>query len=129
VRPRQITFDRPAPLMSMNERLHWSKQRRHARLWRAAACWATIHQVPVQRVIARRLPPCTVTVVLPVHDRRRRDPHNYFPVVKAVIDGLVDAGLWPDDTPEWVTTTEPRLRLADPADEIVIVELTERAPS
>lgn len=34
---------------------------------------------------------------------------HYFATVKPIVDGLVDAGLWPDDTPEWVTTTEPRL--------------------
>jgi crossover junction endodeoxyribonuclease RusA len=127
VRPIQITFDRPAPLMSMNQRLHWSEQRRHARLWRSAAAWNTATQVPLP--VGRRLPPCTVTVVLPVHDRRRRDPHNYFPVVKACVDGCVDAGLWSDDTPEWVTTTEPRLRLAAKGDDIVIIELTERSSS
>jgi hypothetical protein len=29
--------------------------------------------------------------------------------VKPIVDGLVDADLWPDDTPEWVTTVEPVL--------------------
>ena len=129
MRPLQIQFEQPAPLMSMNQRLHWSKQRRHARLWRRAAWAAAVDQVPVQRVIARQLPPCTVTVHLPVHDRRRRDPHNYFPVVKAVVDGLVDAKLWPDDTPDWVTTTEPRLRLAATGDSFVLVDLHERGGS
>lgn len=51
---------------------------------------------------------------------RRRDPHNYFPTVKPVVDGLIDAGLWPDDTPEWVTTTEPTLRAYGSRAEIVV---------
>jgi len=34
---------------------------------------------------------------------------NYFTVVKAIVDGLVDAGLWPDDTNDYVTVTQPIL--------------------
>ncbi|WP_128683426.1 hypothetical protein [Actinomyces qiguomingii] len=30
-------------------------------------------------------------------DRRRRDTHNLMPTVKPIVDGLVDAGLLPDD--------------------------------
>jgi hypothetical protein len=59
-----------------------------------------------------------------VTDRRRRDPHNYFATVKPIIDGLVDAGLWPDDTPAWVTTTEPALRIT--SDQTVTVTITPR---
>jgi hypothetical protein len=28
-------------------------------------------------------------------------------VVKAMVDGMVLAGVWPDDTPEWVRVSEP----------------------
>jgi hypothetical protein len=59
-----------------------------------------------------RLPlePGVVTVAIPFSQNRRRDPHNYCgTVVKAVIDGLVLAGAWPDDTPEWVGHREPVL--------------------
>lgn len=31
-------------------------------------------------------------------DRRRRDPANWYPTVKACIDGIVDAGVLPDDS-------------------------------
>lgn len=68
-------------------------------------------------------PPCVVSVALPVKDKRRRDPHNYFATVKPIVDGLVDAGLWPDDTPEWVTTVEPTLV---PGATSVVVTLTPR---
>nr|DAF53066.1 MAG TPA: crossover junction endodeoxyribonuclease [Siphoviridae sp. ctJyX12] len=30
-------------------------------------------------------------------DSRRRDPHNYMPTLKAMVDGFVDAGVLPDD--------------------------------
>jgi len=48
-----------------------------------------------------------VSFVFPVTTNRRRDPHNFYPTIKPIIDGLTDAGLWPDDTPEYVMTVEP----------------------
>ena len=102
-----IVFPAPAPLLNMNERLHWTKQRSRARAWRAAARLGVFHTVPRPPIAA---PPSTVRVYLPVLGLRRRDPHNYFPTVKHIVDGLVDAGMWPDDTPEYVTTVEPVLR-------------------
>jgi crossover junction endodeoxyribonuclease RusA len=119
-----ISFERPAELMSMNDRRHWSKQRRQARAWRAAACYAALDQLPV---LHRLQPASTVQVIIPVHGNHRRDPHNYFPVVKHVIDGLVDAGLWPDDTPEWVTTTEPVLTVVPRQIDTVKVHIEQRA--
>lgn len=51
-----------------------------------------------------------VHVKIPFRDMRRRDPHNYCgTVVKAIIDGLVEGGAWPDDTPEYVGHQEPLL--------------------
>lgn len=53
--------------------------------------------------------PGVVQLYLPTPNKHRRDPHNYCgTVVKAVIDGLVLAGAWPDDTPEYVGHREPR---------------------
>lgn len=37
-----------------------------------------------------------VTVFPPT--RRRIDPPNLYPTVKAIVDGLTDAGFWPDDS-------------------------------
>lgn len=45
----------------------------------------------------RGLQPCRVIAWLAFPDRRRRDPNNWWPTVKALMDGLVDAGVWPDD--------------------------------
>ena len=60
--------------------------------------------------LERALPPGIVRLHIPFRDRRKRDPHNYCgTVLKAVIDGLVLAGAWPDDTPEWVGHREPLL--------------------
>lgn len=44
--------------------------------------------------------PCTVAVTVYAPTRRRLDPPNLYPTVKALIDGLTDANLWPDDNHE-----------------------------
>jgi Holliday junction resolvase RusA-like endonuclease len=48
---------------------------------------------------------------LPFDRAARRDPSNYLPAVKALVDGLVDAELWPDDTPDYVSVAEPILKV------------------
>lgn len=113
---RTIRFPPPGPLLSLNDRQHWAAKARLVREWRTAAFYAAVGE-------HRGLGPSIVAVTLPVKSNRRRDPHNLHPTVKAVIDGLVDAGCWPDDTPEWVTTTEPVLEVNG---RLVVVTLTER---
>jgi Holliday junction resolvase RusA-like endonuclease len=49
----------------------------------------------------------TIEFIFPVTQNRRRDPHNYYPTIKPIVDGLTDAGFWLDDTPEYVETREP----------------------
>ena len=42
-------------------------------------------------------------------DGRRRDLHNYMPTLKALVDGLVDAGLLPDDDSRHLQGPDMRL--------------------
>ena len=42
-------------------------------------------------------------------DGRRRDLHNYMPTLKALVDGLVDAGLLPDDASRHLQGPDMRL--------------------
>lgn len=107
----QLTIEgfRPCELMSLNARMHWRSKAALTKHWRK---WAWVLGTQVRRHSTHQtwpLWPGVVTVELPVPDNRRRDPHNYIATVKPIIDGLVDAGLWPDDTPEWVSVAEPRL--------------------
>lgn len=103
-----LTLEAIAPdrLMSMNDREHWRTHAGRVKTWRF---WAKIVGRSYSLPRLNRRGPSIVTVELPVMDSRRRDPHNYHPTIKAIIDGLVDAGLWPDDTPQWVSVAEPRL--------------------
>ncbi|MGQ7424298.1 hypothetical protein ACTGVR_07365 [Streptococcus suis] len=39
-----------------------------------------------------------VTIYAPTE--RRMDPPNFYPTVKALVDGMTDAGIWTDDNHE-----------------------------
>lgn len=119
--PWFIDGRRPTRLLSLNDRAHWATRSREVAAWRHWAHIVTrdqLHDVPLP------LPPCWVAVTLPVADKRRRDPHNFTPTLKAIVDGLVDARCWPDDTPEFVATLEPILAVR--RDHLVTIELTPR---
>lgn len=114
----------PAKPLSLNEErcLFWA--RRNARLhpWRDL----TKAMAGNARLAARvAQAPCTVTVHIPVVGNYRRDPANFYPVVKACVDGLVLAKIWPDDTPDWVTVAEPVLHHG-PTASIVLEPRTEQ---
>ena len=90
----------------MNDRGHWSTRYKLTRAWREASA-AAAHGLG-RSPLKRGRGPCEVRVQFPVRDPgRRRDPHNTAPTVKAIVDGLVDASVWPDDTPEWVRVADP----------------------
>lgn len=73
--------------------------------------------------VRRGLQPGSVQVTIPFNRKPTGDPHNYCgTVMKAIIDGLVHAGAWPDDTPEYVGHTEPILIKGD----LCVVEIGER---
>lgn len=89
----------------MNQRLHWAAKAELTAAWRKRTYVAALSDHPQIDSPTRSV----VQLVIPVKSVKiRRDPHNWFPTVKACVDGLVDAGLWPDDTSEYVVTVEPR---------------------
>lgn len=96
----------PTPPLSLNRErsLHWAARRRQTDPWKTATFWLAKQARLPAAVAGQRT---AVTVVLPVRGHYRRDPANYYPTVKAVVDGLVAAGVWPDDTPDYVTVAEP----------------------
>ena len=91
------------PLDSMNARPHWavrSKSTDRNRQWAMNAATAAL------------IPPlehCIVEMVWTVPDRKRRDEENPMYDFKAICDGLVDAGVVPDDIPQWMTKLMPKI--------------------
>lgn len=119
-----LEFPAPARVWSINQSngAHWSKYHNDKKEWQRAARYAALPKVWALGTF----PPSTVTVTLPfARHSAKRDPHNYTStVVKAIIDGIVYSGAWPDDGPEWVTVNDPIL-VKDP-ELMVKVELVAR---
>ena len=88
-----LEYDARPWTVNAERRMHW---RRHGALveqWRTAYAWLAR---------SHRIPPCDAIEIdtTPLWPNRRGvpDPGNTYPAVKAAIDGLVDAGVIPDDT-------------------------------
>lgn len=115
-----LSFPMPASYMTMNQRKHWRWVATQKKKWRETAHLVGLEKAKKARAL-RRNKRALVHFIFPVSQNRRRDPHNYYPTVKPIIDGLTDAGFWPDDTPEYVVTREPIFYKGPPGASVVIV--------
>lgn len=116
-----IEFEFPIPdkPWSTNEdrNLHPMARHKLVSAWKEAAGWgwkiADIRKcycVGGNHNLCSHLDPRIVHVTIPFTQNRKRDPHNYCgTVVKAIIDGLVEMKVWPDDSPEYIGHREPEL--------------------
>lgn len=103
-----ISFPLPCKPLTMNQRMHWAQKAKATKAWRLTAHLTALvgvrngtHTCPLPRSI--------VQLDIPVRSLKvRRDPSNWYPTIKACVDGLVDAGLFSDDSSEHLATTEPR---------------------
>lgn len=91
------------PPLSMNDRHHFRVKAELVAQIRTDA-----------RVVtkAAKIPPlqhATVAMVWTVPDLTRRDEENPLATGKPWFDGMVDAGVVPDDTPQWMTKLMPRI--------------------
>jgi crossover junction endodeoxyribonuclease RusA len=101
VSPYIIALPHEGPPLSANQRMHWRQRADEVRKARAGA-----------KVAAQRIPPmlkCRVELIWYVTDRRVRDEDNLVPYLKALCDGLVDAGLVQDDRPEFMKKMMPEI--------------------
>jgi hypothetical protein len=87
-----ITLTPPAAFINSNERLHYHEKATRTRAWRAAAKAAV--ESTFEPYFYRR---ARIKVLIRFATNHRRDVGNYYPTAKAIVDGLVDAGLMPDD--------------------------------
>lgn len=91
------------PLLNANRRQHHMAKARLTRAIRnATRMFALADHIPAlarAHIVAEYRPP----------DRRRRDVHNLYPSAKAAVDGLVDAGVLPDDSDAYLIGPDMRL--------------------
>jgi crossover junction endodeoxyribonuclease RusA len=125
-----LTYRAPTIPLSENEARgqHWAKVAERLDPWKTAT-WVTTRNAITQNAVpwegSRPHQAITVQVSIPFRTNRRRDAHNYTgTIVKAVVDGLVKAGLVPDDTPEWVTVLDPVLTVVGPIPAVATVTVT-----
>ena len=95
--------------LSLNDRMnHWVKAKA-VREWRDAARWsARAARIPASsriRVGFHYIP----------KDRRRRDSDNLVGAFKPCVDALVDEGVVPDDTLQYVEREWPMIHDPDPS--------------
>lgn len=96
------------PPLSMNDRMHYMATARITRRIRSTTAWlAKEAKVPTGCEFV------TVCLHYRPRDKRRRDEDNLIATGKACFDGLVDHGLVPDDTPQFMTKLMPLIHPAE----------------
>ncbi|HEM5582631.1 hypothetical protein HO861_08430 [Streptococcus suis] len=84
-------------MLNANDRMNWARK---------AKITAYLRQigrlnVPKGKCTAyTKKRPCGLVVTIFAPTKRRMDPPNFYPTVKALIDGMTDAGIWTDDSHE-----------------------------
>ena len=96
-----VTVPAPCDWINSNQRLHRMVKAKRTATWRAAAKDAAADAGSFDG---------PVRIIATVHKTRggRWDAGNLYPTAKAIVDGLVDAGVIPDDSNEWVTGPDMR---------------------
>ncbi|WP_371634448.1 hypothetical protein OG693_39260 (plasmid) [Streptomyces sp. NBC_01259] len=105
-RPPSWRLELPAGLFLLNDnqRLHFRRKAEYIDLIRrASALTAKAAKLPTFDRIH------LYYVIHPKPGTRRRDPANWSPSAKAAVDGLVDAGILPDDNHTRLLGGDPRL--------------------
>lgn len=96
------------PPLSLNDRHGRHAHARIAREVRSSAHWlAKSHRLP------RGCKHVTVELHYRPSTNRKRDTDNLTATAKPIYDGLVDAGVVADDTPDRMTKREPIIHPAD----------------
>lgn len=94
-----LEFIYTSPPLAANQRMHWAEKMRVTKQVRQ-----------LTEVMAHRIPDlgkCRVSLTWFVNTRHRRDADNIVPTLKAMCDGLVDAGVVADDIPELMEKVMP----------------------
>ena len=114
-----FTFPWPSPPLHLNQRWnHWGTKAKVTREVRS-----------LMHAKARNIPPLEridVHLVWVVRTKHRRDGINSTPTLKALVDGLVDAEVIEDDTPEYLSDHIPEIRYekgATPHFELTVTEI------
>ena len=106
--------------INANSRQHWAQRAKATKQWREAAFRTTLqtHIPPLDRA----------HITVTIHKTRdgRWDPANLAPTAKAIVDGLIDANVLPDDSSEYLEG--PDMRAGTKADHPHVVVTIRELP-
>lgn len=103
----EIVLPWQLPRLSPNRRMHFRVRARETAAVRRDTGYLAIATFGWRR--AEVTHPFTVQLHYRPARAGKRDPGNLGLDTKACIDGLIDAGLAPDDTPQYVTERMPKI--------------------
>jgi crossover junction endodeoxyribonuclease RusA len=101
--------------LTSNQRGNRLAQARVSRSWRDIAAWLAF-----QGLRDVRINHAHVVCELRFATFRRRDPSNWAPTAKPVVDGLVDAGVFPDDDHTHVVGPDMRIGPSQPGEVLIV---------
>lgn len=97
------------PPLSLNDRRVWQAK------WRADQAVKTTVWLMLRPQHIPPLARCSVQLEYQPRDDRRRDTDNLLGTGKVIYDSVVQAGIVPDDTPQYMAKPEPRILPKGPA--------------
>lgn len=100
--------------LTENKRYHHMARARIVRNWRDIAAWRA-HRALVPMCLRAH-----IIAELRFQRPRKRDANNWAPTAKAIVDGLVDAHVFPDDDSTRVVGPDMRMGPADPVEQIIM---------
>lgn len=97
-------------VLTSNQRLGWRAEANRTSYIRGAAAWhgrafVGKHKRELDLPFRHKM---HATAYLRFPTERRRDPANWYPTVKAVVDGIVDAGVLEDDSVRFLVGPDMR---------------------
>ena len=96
---KEIALPWTKPLLNLNSRQHWAAKARDTDAVRSVTALLCRDLAKADKV--------RVLLTYTPRDKRRRDADNLVGMLKACCDGIVDAGVVPDDTPEFMVKEMP----------------------
>jgi len=93
---------KPSPWLTLNDRDSWHRRKKLTEYYRQAAINAAVE------VDLPALQKAHIFAWVSYGNNRRLDPHNYMLTAKAVIDGLVEYGVLPDDNSRYLIGPDMR---------------------
>lgn len=99
----ELPWERPP--LSANRSLHWAEKARITKRIRNEIGWRVKAAINSGKLV--RANKVRVQLRYIPKTNRTRDTDNLYPTLKAICDGIIDAGLVHDDSPEFMDKPQP----------------------